>query len=148
PYDAAPVEFLISNGKLMLYGTLGQQLRLDEVDPETLSLSKKAYDIPNSTSLVLDGEGKAFVLTTQYSEDFLNTETSILNFSLSGTGASGTVYEAGNLRGIGLDRDNQQLFIADDNSIQGNGTVIITDLQGDEIQKLEVGRVPSKFHFY
>lgn len=148
PYDASPSAFLVRDGKLMLHATLDQKLRVDEIDPETLLLSKKAFDIPHVTALVLDEAGDAFALTTEYSDDYLSTENSVLHFSLSGTGTVNPLYEAGNLKALGLDRKNRQLYISDDNAIQGNGTVIITDLEGEEIQKLEVGRVPSGFHFY
>ena len=146
--EASPKELLISEGRLILYSTLDQKLHLDLIDPTTLSSSKKVFDIPNSTRLVLDGEGQAWVLTSAYSADYSYTDNQVINFSIEGNGTPKTVYEARNLRGVGLDKANQHLYIADDNGIQGNGTVVITDLQGEEMSKLHVGRVPSKFYFY
>jgi hypothetical protein len=146
--DASPSEFVISEGKLMLFGTVDQKLFLGEINPADLATSPKVYDIPNANRLVLDGSGEAWVLTSSYAADYSYTDNAVLNFSLSGAESINTVYEARNLKGIGLDRASNQIYIADDNGIQGNGSVIITDLQGKEINKLEVGRVPSKFYFY
>jgi hypothetical protein len=147
-YEALPSEFLVNEGNLILYSTLDQKIHLAEIDPETLAATETIYGIPNSSRLILDGSGEAWALTSTYSSDYSYTENAVLNFPLSGTGPISTIYEARNLKGIGLDKVNSQLYIADDNGIQGNGTVIITDLQGEEIKKLDVGRVPSKFYFY
>lgn len=147
-YEASPSEFLINEGNLMLYSTLDQKIHLAEIDPETLAATETVYDIPNSSRLILDGSGEAWALTSTYSSDYSYTENAVVNFPLSVTGPISTIYEARNLKGIGFDKANSQLYIADDNGIQGNGTVIITDLQGEEIKKLDVGRVPSKFYFY
>ena len=146
--NATPKELLISGKQLLLYSTLGEKLHLDVIDPTTLSSSKAVFDIPNSTKVVLGEEGQAWALTSAYSADYSYTDNAVVNFSTSGDGTVKTVFEARNLRGIGVDKARDQLYIADDNGIQGNGTVVITDLQGQEIQKLDVGRVPSKFYFY
>jgi DNA-binding beta-propeller fold protein YncE len=147
-HDASPKELLMSEGSLILYSTLDQKLHLDLIDPATLSSSKKVFDIPNSTRVVLDGKGQAWTLTSAYSADYSYTDNQVVNFSLADSGTPRTIFEARNLRGIGIDAARSHLYIADDNGIQGNGTVVITDLQGEEIQKLNVGRVPSKFYFY
>jgi hypothetical protein len=147
-YEASPKNFLNSREQLMLYSTLDQKLHLDVIDPATLSSSKTIFDVPNSTRVTLDGQGQAWALTTAYSADYSYTDNQVINFSISGKETPRTVFEARNLRGIALDKANKHLYIADDNGIQGNGTVVITNLQGEEIQKLEVGRVPSKFYFY
>ena len=146
--SSTPSEFLIQDGKLMLFGTLDQQIHLVEINPANLDFSEASYPIANATRLVLGGAGEAYALTSSYAPDYSYTENEVLRFSLSGSGATETIYEARNLKGIGLDQANNQLFIADDNGIQGNGTVIIIDLSGEEIKKLEVGRVPSRFYFY
>ena len=146
--SSTPSEFLIQDGKLMLFGTLDQQIHLVEINPANLDFSEAVYPIANATRLVLGGAGEAYALTSSYAPDYSYTENEVLRFSLSGSGSTETIYEARNLKGIGLDQANNQLFIADDNGIQGNGTVIITDLNGAEIKKLDVGRVPSRFHFY
>ena len=146
--EASPKEFLISGGRLILYSTLDQKLHLDVIDPVTLSSAKTVFDISNSTRVILDGEGQAWALTSAYSADYSYTDNKVINFSLEGNGTLKTIFEARNLKGIGLDKANRQLYIADDNGIQGNGTVMVTDLQGEEIGKLHVGRVPSKFYFY
>src|SRR5690606_37652998 len=62
-HDASPKELLKSGNQLMLYSTLDQKLHLDQIDPATLSSSKTVFDIPNSTRLILDGQGQAWALT-------------------------------------------------------------------------------------
>jgi len=146
--DASPKELLIHDNQLMLYSTLGDQLHLDLINTTDLSSTKNVFNIPNSTRLLLGEEGEAWALTSAYSTDYSYTDNAVVNFSTSGNSAYKTVFEARNLRGIGVDKAKDRLYIADDNGIQGNGTVVITDLQGQEIQKLDVGRVPSKFYFY
>ena len=147
-HDASPKEFLVSGNQLMLYSTLDQKLHLDVINPTDLSTSTTVFDISSSTRIVLDWEGEGWALTSASSADYSYTDNQVINFSVSGNGTPKTVFEARNLRGIGLDKANKHLYIADDNGIQGNGTVIITNLQGEEISKLDVGRVPSKFYFY
>ena len=147
-HDASPNELLISGDQLILYSTLDQKLHLDVIDPATLASSKTIFDIPNATRLVLDGEGQAWALTSAYSADYSYTDNQVVNFTVSGNGRPEIIFEARNLRGIGMDKAKGHLYIADDNGIQGNGTVVITDLQGEAIGKLDVGRVPSKFYFY
>lgn len=146
--EATPKELLISGNQLMLYSTLGGKLHLDQINTTDLSSTKAMFDIPNSTRLLLNDEGQGWVLTSAYSADYSYTDNAVVNFSTLENGTVKTVFEARNLRGIGIDKAKDQLYIADDNGIQGNGTVIITNLQGQEIQKLDVGRVPSKFYFY
>src|SRR5690606_21574441 len=147
-FEASPKAVFINGNQLMLYSTLDQKLHLDVIDQASLSSSKTVFDIPNSTRIILDGEGQAWALTSAYSADYSYTDNKVINFSLEGNGTLKTIFEARNLKGIGLDKANRQLYIADDNGIQGNGTVMVTDLQGEEIGKLDVGRVPSKFYFY
>lgn len=147
-HDATPKELLISGNQLLLYSTLGEKLHLDVLDPSTLLSTKTVLDISNSTRVVLGDGGQAWALTSAYSADYSYTDNAVISFSTTGNGSAKTVFQARNLRGIGVDKAKGQLFIADDNGIQGNGTVVITDLQGQEIQKLDVGRVPSKFYFY
>lgn len=143
-----PSEFLIQEGRLLLFGADEQQIHLAEINPANLDLSEVIYPIANATRLVLGEAGEAYALTTAYSSDYSYTENKVLRFPLSGSGAGETIYEARNLKGIGWNRAADQVFIADDNGIQGNGTVIITDRNGEEIKKLDVGRVPSRFYFY
>ncbi len=146
--DASPKELFVSGDQLVLYSTVGQDLHLGVINTTDLSSTQNVFDIPHSTRVVLDDEGQAWALTSAYSTDYSYTDNAVVNFSVSGDGTVQTVFEARNLRGIGIDKSQNQLYIADDNGIQGNGTVVITDLQGTEIQKLHVGRVPSKFFFY
>lgn len=147
-HDASPKELLIRGNQLVLYSTLGQDLHVDLINTTDLSSSKTVFNLPNSTRLVLNGDGQAWALTSAYSADYSYTDNAVVSFSTSGSGNFKTVFQARNLRGVGMDKAKEQLYIADDNGIQGNGTVIITDLQGMEIRKLNVGRVPSKFYFY
>lgn len=146
--EASPKELLIRDNQLMLYSTLGDQLHLDRINTTDLSSTKTEFDIPNSTRVVLGNEGQVWALTSAYSADYSYTDNGVVNFPTSGNGTARVVFEARNLRGIGVDNAKGQIYIADDNGIQGNGTVIVTDLQGQEVQKLDVGRVPSKFYFY
>lgn len=146
--DVTPNELMIQNDQLMLYSSSNQQLHLDKINPQDLSMSKTSFDIPNSTRLILDGDGEAWALTSTYAPDYSYTENKVIHFPVTGGGAAKTIFEARNLKGIGLDKANNQLYITDDNGIQGNGTVIITDLQGAEIKKLDVGRVPARLYFY
>src|SRR5690606_15373144 len=146
--EATPKELLISGNQLMLYSTLGGKLHLDQINTTDLSSTKAMFDIPNSSRLVLDNQGQAWVLTSAYSEDYSYTDNAVITVSITGAGTPKTIYEARNLRGIGIDEANGRLYIADDNGIQGNGTVVITDEEGVEITKLNAGRVPSKFYFY
>ena len=147
-YPGIPQEFLLHEGKLMLYSISDQKIYLNEVNPATLQPAGQVYDIPNASQLLLDGDGEVIVLTSEFSSDYSFTENQILRFPLSGAGDITPVFQGKNLKGIGMDKAKQQLYISDDNGIQGNGTVIITDMEGEEINKLEVGRVPAKFHFY
>lgn len=147
-YPGIPQDFLLHEGKLMLYSNLDHKVHLDEVNPATLQPSGKIYDIPNAHKLILNGDGEGFVLTSEFSADYSFTENQVLRFPLSGAGDITPVFQGKNLKGLGMDRTKQHLYISDDNGIQGNGTVIITDMTGEEINKLEVGRVPSKFFFY
>lgn len=146
--DFSPTEFFVNEGNLMLYGTVDQMISLVEIDPETLSGPKTNFNLPNASRLILGPSGEALALTSTYSADYSYTDNAVLTIPLTGNSPGTTVFEARNLKGIGYDGGNQQIYIADDNGIQGNGTVVITDLQGQEIKKLEVGRVPSKFYFY
>lgn len=146
--EASPNELLISNNELILYSTVAQELHIDKIDPANLSAANSVFEIPHSTRLILDGEGQAWTLTSAYSADYSYTDNQVVSFSISGSGTPKAIFEARNLKGIGLDKTDKQLYIADDNGIQGNGTVVIADLQGEEISKLNVGRVPSKFYFY
>lgn len=146
--EVTPKDLFIRGEQLVIYGTSGDQLQLDVVNPVDLSSTKRTFDIPNSSRLVLDNQGQAWVLTSAYSDDYSYTDNAVITVSITGAGTPKTIYEARNLRGIGIDEANGRLYIADDNGIQGNGTVVITDEEGVEITKLNAGRVPSKFYFY
>src|SRR5690606_6507062 len=101
--EASPKELLIHDNQLMLYSTLGDQLHLDHINTTDLSSTKKVFDIPNSTRLLLGEEGEAWALTSAYSADFSYTDNAVVNFPSSGNGTVKAVFEARNLRGLGVD---------------------------------------------
>jgi DNA-binding beta-propeller fold protein YncE len=52
------------------------------------------------------------------------------------------------LYGIGFDKNRDELYVANSNGFQGNGTITVYNLDGSEIRSFDVGRGPSGFLFY
>jgi DNA-binding beta-propeller fold protein YncE len=58
---------------------------------------------------------------------------------------SSNFYSGSGFYGIGYDAARKEIYLANNNGFQGNGTVLILNPNGQAVKTLNVGRGPSGF---
>lgn len=145
--DGHPSQFFESNGTLWLYST-GE----DEVFFQTFHLDNftkattNGFPVANATGRIAIGNDNILYLVTSSGwPDYLDgvSRVSVLGPELDLEWMSGS-----GLYGIGYDKSRDELYVANSNGFQGNGSITVYDKEGLEIRSFDVGRGPSGFLFY
>jgi DNA-binding beta-propeller fold protein YncE len=145
--DGNPSQFFESDGRIWLYSTgkgevFFQSFHMDNLTKATTS----GFPLANATGRIAFGKDNYFYLLTSTGwPDYVDgvAKISIIepDFDLELVSGSG-------LYGIGFDKNRDELYVANSNGFQGNGTITVYNLDGSEIRSFDVGRGPSGFLFY
>ncbi|REG84458.1 YVTN family beta-propeller protein [Algoriphagus antarcticus] len=146
--EASPKQFNAEGGILWVYA-----IATDEVIFYTLNLSsltlENSYTVPvaNATNRIsFDGDDKMYILTSSGYPDY---NDAVVTIDIEGNTATATELMTGSgFYGIGFDDDLDQIYVANSNGFQGNGTVTVLSETGSVIRSFEVGRGPSGFLVY
>ena len=146
--EASPRQFYAEDGILWVYAVAA-----DEVIFYTLNLSNltlgTTYTVPvaNATSrIAFDGDDEMYILTSSGWPDY---NDSVVNIDIEGSSATVTELMTGSgFYGIGFDDNLDQIYVANSNSFQSNGTVTVLSETGSVVRTFEVGRGPSGFLVY
>lgn len=92
--------------------------------------------------------GYLYALTSEFAPDFSFTDNAVVKVALNTPSENETIYQGKNLYGIGVEPSgNGDIYIANSNAFQGNGTGIIIDNSGTLIESFSTGRGPNGFVF-
>lgn len=146
--EASPHQFYAEDGILWVYAVAADEVIFYTVNLSSLTLGN-TYNVPvaNATSrIAFDGDDEMYVLTSSGWPDY---NDSVVNIDIEGSSATATELMTGSgFYGIGFDPQLNQIYVANSNGFQGNGTVTVLSDTGSEIRSFEVGRGPSGFLVY
>lgn len=142
----SPKVFFESDGRIYLYATGPEEVIFYSFNLDDFSLaSTDTYPISNATGKIAFGNGDTVYVLT--SSGFPEYEDAVATLSLFNSSVDPNWYEGSGFYGIGSDRLRGEIYLANSNGFQGNGTVTVLDESGNEVRSFEVGRGPSGFLF-
>ncbi len=142
-----PREFVFVNQALWLYSTAADEVYFHQINTSNFSIQNTVtLPVASATGRIALGNGtEAYLITSSGFPDYIDGVDRV-------DIASGTVdtdwIEGSGFYGIGFDRVNRELYLANANGFQGNGDVSVYSDSGQFIEEFEVGRAPSGFFFY
>ncbi|PZX49386.1 YncE family protein [Algoriphagus chordae] len=146
--EASPKQFYAEDGILWVYAVTADEVLFYTVNLSSLTLGT-TYSVPvaNATSrIAFDGDDDMYILTSSGWPDY---NDAVVSIDIEGTTATATELMTGSgFYGIGFDDDLDQIYVANSNGFQGNGTVSVLTETGSVIRSFEVGRGPSGFLVY
>lgn len=147
--EGSPFQFFTSDDQLLVYTVSPDRVSFYRINVGDLAISSKVdINLAYATSRIAQGvEGQYFVLTSTGFPDY-NDAVVEINLNSSNNPSAEEIYVGNGLYGIGFDPKTEEIFVANANGFQGNGSVIVIDQQGNELRSFMVGRAPSGFLFY
>lgn len=145
--QGSPVRFFEHGGALFLFSRNAQEVFLNRINTSNFTLnSVTAIPLVASTSRFAIGDSNDLFIIT--SSGWPNYNDAVAKVSLNtGQVSQASLYSGSGFYGIGFDKSSKRIYIGDNNGFQGNGTVIIIDSNGQQVQTLEAGRGPAGFIF-
>jgi YVTN family beta-propeller protein len=143
--QGSPSSFFERGGNLYLFARDAENIYLHEVNKNNFTVNgTQTIALPGNTSnYALGANQDMYVLTSTGWPDYTVAR---VNYS-TGQVFSSSIYAGSGFYGIGYHEGRSEVYVADNNAFQGNGTVIVLNAAGEELRKLEVGRAPSGFLF-
>jgi len=146
--EASPRQFYAEDGILWVYAVAADEVIFYTVNLSSLTLGN-TYTVPvtNATgNIAFNGDDEMYVLTSSGWPDYNDT---VLSIDINGGTSTATEMMTGSgFYGIGFDDNLNQVYVANSNGFQGNGTVTVLSETGSVIRSFEVGRGPSGFLVY
>lgn len=146
--EASPRQFYAEDGILWVYAVSANEVKFYTLNLSTLTQGT-TYTVPvaNATGrIAFDGDDEMYVLTSSGYPDY---NDAVVNIDIKGNSASVTEVMTGSgFYGIGYDDERDQIYVANSNGFQGNGTVTVLSETGSVVRSFEVGRGPSGFLVY
>lgn len=146
--EASPRQFFAEDGILWVYAVTAEEVIFYTVNLNSLTLGN-TYTVPlaNATSrIAFDGDDEMYVLTSSGYPDY---NDAVVNIDIEGSSATVTELITGSgFYGIGFDHNLDQIYVANSNAFQSNGTVTVLSETGSVVRTFEVGRGPSGFLVY
>jgi hypothetical protein len=145
--EGTPSQLLIIDGRLYLFARDAGHIYFHEINRNNFNI-QNTIKIPlaNATSNFAIGDGgEAYVLTSTGWPDYNDAVAKVSMNSASVVNPS--LFTGSGFYGIGFHPESKEIYIADNNGFQGNGTVIVINGSGQTVKTLEAGRGPSGFLF-
>jgi DNA-binding beta-propeller fold protein YncE len=145
--EGSPFSFFEFQGKTYLYAYDDLNVYFHEILTTNFSIVRtiKIAISGATSSLTLGDNGEIFVVT---STGWPTYNDSIVKISLANSSIlSSNFYSGSGFYGIGYDAARKEIYLANNNGFQGNGTVLILNPNGQAVKTLNVGRGPSGFVF-
>ncbi len=142
---------LDKNGKLwvMCTGTFaspaGNLVRINPNDNSVESTIPLDNQSPNG-KIALNGTADQLYYLSSVGYNPSNDAVFVFDIT-TGTASTEPLIEGTNFYGLGIDPENNTIYIGDSNGFQGNGTVIRYNPDGTEMDNFSVGRGSSGFAF-
>lgn len=146
--EASPRKFYAEDGILWVYAVAADQAVFYTINLSSLTLGD-TYTIPVTDAtgkIAFDDNDEMYILTSSGYPDYNDTVVSV---EIEGGTVTATEIMTGSgFYGIGHDDERDEVYVANANGFQGNGTVTIISETGQVIRSFEVGRGPSGFLVY
>ena len=145
--EGTPSKLKVIDGRLYLFARDAGHIYFHEINRNNFNIqSTIKIPLANATSNFAIGDGgDAFVITSTGWPDY---NDAIAKVSLnSATVVNPALFTGSGLYGIGFHPASKEIYIADNNGFQGNGTVIVINGSGQTVKTLNAGRGPSGFLF-
>ncbi len=141
-----PVLFFEQNGEVWLYSVDSDQVYFLSLNLSGQTVKEtKTFNVANATSRIAVGEDdKLYLVTSTGWPDYQDAVAvvSIVSNSVDADWTTGSGFY-----GIGYDKVRQEIYLANSNGFQGNGSVVVFGRDGTEAGNMEMGRGPSGFLF-
>ncbi|WP_439488714.1 YncE family protein [Algoriphagus sp.] len=146
--DASPRAFYAEDGILWVYAVTPTEVIFYTINLSSLTLGN-TYTVPVTKPtgrIIFDGDDKMYIVT---SSDWPEYNDAIFAIEIEGSTVTATELMTGSgFYGIGFDDERDEIYVANSNAFQGNGTVTVLSESGSVIRTFEVGRGPSGFLVY
>ncbi|TFV93064.1 surface layer protein [Algoriphagus kandeliae] len=142
--EGSPAVFYEAAGKIWLYSTGSDEVYFYSFHLDNFTLATtNIYPIPNATGKIAFGNNDIMYLLT--SSGWPEYRDGIAQVSVLGPELNPNWYSGSGFYGIGFDKERGELYLANTNGFQGNGTITVLDENGTELRSFESGRGPSGF---
>ncbi|MDF2159224.1 DUF5074 domain-containing protein [Algoriphagus sp. CAU 1675] len=139
-----PSVFYEAAGKIWLYSTGLSEVYFYSFHLDNFTLATtNIYPIANATGKIAFGNDDIMYLLT--SSGWPDYNDGIAQVSVLGPELNPNWYSGSGFYGIGFDKNRGELYLANSNGFQGNGTITVLDENGSELRNLDSGRGPSGF---
>jgi hypothetical protein len=145
--EGSPFRFLEHQGKTFLYAFDDSNVYFHEILTTNFTIARTTkIALSGATSNVTLGEnGDVYVVTSTGWPEYSDA---VAKVSLSNSSViSAKFYSGSGFYGIGFNAARKEIYLANNNAFQGNGTVLILNVNGQVAKTLNVGRGPSGFVF-
>lgn len=146
--EASPQQFHVEDGVLWVYAKTAEDVVFYTLNLNTLTLGT-TYTVPvaNATNrIAFEGDDDMYVLTSSGWPDY---NDAVVHIDIEGnTGTATEIMTGSGFYGIGFDDERDQIYVANSNGFQGNGTVTVLSEAGSVVRTFEAGRGPSGFLVY
>lgn len=121
-------------------------LYFHELNVSTLEIQETlSYPIPNALGKMAHDTNEIIYLLT--STGWHEYQDAVAKLNLNDPHVNLAWFEGSGMYGIGFDPNLREIYLANANGFQGNGTIKILDEAGIEQLEIEAGRGPSGFLF-
>ena len=136
--------WVLSTGAFITGGAL-QQINLNTLEViQTVDISST---VPNGKLTINGDRDILFFMGEVWAPDFSYTENKVYKASVTQPESYTEIISGRNLYGLGVDPENDQVYVADAVGFQGNGEVYVYDFSGIKQDEFSVGRGPNGFVF-
>ncbi|MFC3415556.1 YncE family protein [Algoriphagus hitonicola] len=142
--EGSPKVFFEANGGIYLFSTSLEEVTIYSFNLDDFTTaSTDVFPISNATGKIAFGnDGIMYLIRSSGFPDYVDA---VATLSLFNSTVNPTWYEGSGFYGIGADPLRGEIYLANANGFQGNGTVTVLDESGNEVRDFEVGRGPSGF---
>ena len=135
------------DGRIWVVCSSGVAVRINTETEEVDATIPLEGDAP-SGKVDMNSEGNTlYYLTSRFEPDFSTTNSVYVIDLVNLTVNPEPLISKKNLYGLGVDPETDMIYVSDNHALQGNGTVIRFDAEGNEIDNFPVGRNPNGFVF-
>lgn len=142
-----PSFFFEAGNNLFLYAHDASNVYFHEINKANISINRTiTVNLARATSnFTLGSDNSIYIITSTGWPDY-NDAIAKVNLN-DGNIINSEFFKGSNFYGLGYRVSAREIYIADNNGFQGNGSVIVVNEQGQEVKTFTAGRGPSGFKF-
>ncbi len=145
--EGSPRVFFEARGDVWVYAVNRESVVFYALNKADFAIKDtRTFPIPNATGRIAFGNDDMIYLLT--SSGWPDYNDGVAKFSLFGDALEPNWITGSGFYGIGFDVSRRELYVANSNGFQGNGTIKVIREDGTETRSFDAGRGPSGFMFY